>query len=142
MSEREFNLVQSSYQQVRPTATTAGELFYSKLFELDPSLRSLFKGDIKQQGAKLMQMISIAVDGLDNIEDLLPAVKALGERHYTYGVKPKHYETVGVALMWTLEKGLGDLFTSEVREAWEATYEVLSGVMIEAAYKKSMAQLA
>ncbi len=140
MPEQEFSLVQSSYQKVRPTASTVGELFYTKLFELDPSLRPLFKGDIKQQGDKLMQMISIAVDGLDNIEDLLPAVKALGERHYAYGVLPKHYESVGVALMWTLEKGLGELFTEDVREAWEATYEVLSGVMIEAAHKKSMTE--
>lgn len=138
MADEQITLVQGSYKQVAPIATTAGELFYGKLFELNPNLRPLFKGDIKEQGDKLMKMIGIAVAGLDDLDSLLPAVKALGERHLYYGVKPSHYETVGEALLWTLEKGLGDLFTPETREAWAQTYEVLAKEMITAAQKKRL----
>ena len=133
MVTEHISLVQDSFAKVEPGATTAGELFYGCLFELDPSLRPLFKGDIKEQGAKLMKMIGVAVAGLNDLETLLPAVQTLGQCHATYGVKPEHYEVVSEALMWTLENGLGELFTADTKAAWASTYEQLSSIMIEAA---------
>jgi len=127
-------LVQSSFAKVVPIAETAAELFYSKLFALDPSLKPLFKGDLKEQGRKLMRMISMAVNGLDRLEALVPAVQDLGRRHVLYGVQPAHYDTVGEALLWTLERGLGPDFTPEVKEAWTVVYGILASVMKEAAY--------
>jgi hemoglobin-like flavoprotein len=103
------------------------------LFELDPTLRPLFKGDMKEQGRKLMDMITLAVKGLDRPEALLPALAALGRRHADYGVNKHDYETVGEALIWTLEQGLGPSFTPDVREAWEAIYGFIAGSMREAA---------
>ena len=126
-------LVQTSFAQVRPIADAAAALFYGRLFELDPTLRPLFKGDMKEQGRKLMDMITLAVKGLDRPEALLPALAALGRRHAVYGVNEHDYETVGEALLWTLEQGLGPSFTPEVREAWEALYGFVAGAMRGAA---------
>jgi hemoglobin-like flavoprotein len=126
-------LVQTSFEQVRPIADAAAALFYNRLFELDPTLRPLFKGDMKEQGRKLMDMITLAVKGLDRPEALLPALAALGRRHAGYGVNKHDYETVGEALLWTLEQGLGPGFTPDVREAWEAVYAFVAGAMREAA---------
>jgi hemoglobin-like flavoprotein len=128
-------LVQDSFRLVVPIADTAAELFYGRLFELDPSLRMLFRGDMREQGRKLMQMLTVAVRGLDTLEAVVPAVQALGRRHATYGVQPQHFDTVGAALLWTLERGLGAAFTPDVRDAWAAVYELLSSVM-----KDSMAE--
>ena len=122
-------LVQESFRRVAPIADTAAELFYARLFELDPSLRSLFRADIREQGRKLMQVLAVAVNGLDNLDALVPTVQALGRRHAAYGVRPEHFDTVGAALLWTLERGLGAAFTPEVRDAWAAVYELLSSVM-------------
>jgi hemoglobin-like flavoprotein len=88
---------------------------------------------MREQGAKLMKMINVAVNGLDRIESIVPAVQDLGRRHVGYGVKQAHYDTVGAALLWTLEQGLGDDFTPEVKEAWETVYGVLAGTRKEAA---------
>jgi hemoglobin-like flavoprotein len=126
-------LVQTSFEQVRPIADAAAALFYNRLFELDPTLRPLFKGDMKEQGRKLMDMITLAVKGLDRPEALLPALAALGRRHAGYGVNKHDYETVGEALIWTLEQGLGPSFTPDVREAWEAIYGFVASAMREAA---------
>jgi hemoglobin-like flavoprotein len=125
-------LVQKSFAQVRPIADAAAALFYRRLFELDPTLRPLFKGDLKEQGRKLMDMLGLAVKGLDRPEALLPALAALGRRHAGYGVNKHDYETVGEALIWTLEQGLGPSFTPDVREAWEAVYGFVAGAMREA----------
>jgi hemoglobin-like flavoprotein len=122
-------LVQDSFQLVVPIADTAAELFYGRLFELDPSLRSLFRGDMREQGRKLMQMLAVAVAGLDRLDALVPAVQALGRRHAAYGVEPRHFATVGEALLWTLAQGLGPAFTSDVRAAWAAVYEVIATQM-------------
>ena len=116
-----------------PIADQAAKLFYGKLFELDPSLKPLFKSDIEEQGRKLMQMINTAVGSLTKLEELIPAVQALGKRHSSYGVIDEHYATVGSALLWTLEKGLGEAFTPEVNEAWTETYNVLATTMKTAA---------
>ncbi|MGC6582030.1 MAG: globin domain-containing protein [Akkermansiaceae bacterium] len=126
-------LVQESWEKVKPISETAAELFYGKLFELDPDLKPMFaNSDMKEQGKKLMVMIGAAVKGLDSLGELVPAVQKLGERHVGYGVKKSHYDTVGAALLDTLEKGLADDFTSETKEAWTITYTTLASVMIEA----------
>lgn len=133
MTPKQIELVQGSWKQVTPIADTAAELFYGKLFNLDPALKPLFKGDMKTQGRKLMGMITTAVNGLTNLGAIVPAVQDLGRRHVKYGVKDKDYDTVATALVWTLEKGLGEAFTPEVKEAWVTTYGVLAKTMKDAA---------
>lgn len=133
MTPRQKELVQTSWEKVVPIADIAAELFYGRLFELDPSLRPLFKTDIKEQGKKLMTMITTAVRALDNLPALVPAVQALGRRHGGYGVKDEHYATVATALLWTLEKGLGPDFTPETKEAWVVVYTILADTMKTAA---------
>ncbi len=129
MNSEQIKLVQESFERVAPIADAAAALFYGRLFDLDPSLESLFKGDMAEQGRKLMQMIGAAVRSLDRLEQVLPAVCALGARHGDYGVRERHYDTVGRALIWTLRKGLGEGFTPEVEAAWAETYGALAGVM-------------
>ena len=133
MNNEQKLLVQASFGKVVPIADVAAGLFYGRLFELDPSLRHLFRGDLKAQGRKLMHMLSVAVAGLDDLDRLVPAVRALGRRHVGYGVTDAHYATVGSALLWTLEQGLGAEFTPSVRAAWTAVYTVLAEVMQQAA---------
>ncbi len=133
MEQQQIELVQSSFAKVAPIAGEAAELFYNRLFELDPDLRPLFKGDITEQGIKLMSMLKTAVAGLSNLDALAPAVQELGVRHKDYGVEDSHYDTVGEALLWTLEQGLGDAWNEEVKSAWTETYVLLSGVMKSAA---------
>ncbi len=138
MTPKQKALVQVSFTKVAPIADLAAELFYAKLFKLDPEIGPLFRGDMKEQGRKLMRMLAAAVNGLDRLEDLVPAVQALGRRHVAYGVRSEHYDTVGAALLWTLGQGLGTEFTPEVREAWAAVYGVLAGTMKAAAYPEAM----
>lgn len=133
MTPQQVTLIQSSWQAVVPIRDKAAELFYGKLFELDPALQPLFKGDMKEQGRKLMTMINTVVVNLEKLDTLLPAVQDLGRRHAGYGVQASHYATVGGALLWTLGAGLGDAFTDEVKAAWTEAYGVLAGVMTEAA---------
>ena len=133
MTPEQITLVKSSWQQVIPIQDTAAGLFYNKLFELDPSLRSMFKGDMTEQGRKLMTMITMVVNSLDQLGQILGAVEDLGRRHVGYGVKDQHYDTVGVALIWTLGQGLGSGFTSEVKESWISAYATLSTAMKQAA---------
>jgi hemoglobin-like flavoprotein len=133
MEEAQKKLVKDTWASVVPIADKAAELFYGKLFEMDPPVERLFKGDMKEQGAKLMKTITVAVNSLDRMDQLIPIVQDLGRRHVGYGVKAEHYATVGGALLWTLEKGLGEAFTPEVKEAWTITYETLAGVMQDAA---------
>lgn len=133
MTPEQALLVKTSWAKVLPISEAAAELFYGKLFELDPTLKSLFKGDMKEQGAKLMKMINTAVNGLDKLEDIVPAVQQLGVRHVGYGVKNEDYDTVGTALLWTLETGLADAFTDDVKDAWATVYGVLADTMKAAA---------
>ena len=133
MNSRQIELVQSSWQKVVPVADDAAQLFYVRLFALDPSLRELFRGDMREQGKKLMSMIDFAVKALARLDSLLPGLRMLGERHGRYGVRDEHYDTVAEALLWTLQKGLGEAFTPEVKEAWVAAYGVLSSTMKDAA---------
>ena len=133
MTPEQKVLVQNSFEQVLPIAEVAAELFYGRLFELDPSLRPLFRGDMKEQGRALMSMIKVAVAGLDKLEKIVPAVQSLGRCHATYGVTDAHYDTVAAALLWTLEQGLGEAFTQEVKGAWVEVYTILATTMKEAA---------
>jgi hemoglobin-like flavoprotein len=129
MTPQQIALVQASWRQVQPVAARSAEFFYGRLFALDPSLRPLFPADLQEQGKKLMSMISVAVNSLARLDSIEPAVRALGRRHAGYGVEDRHFATVGAALIWTLERGLGAGFTSEMEQAWCAAYEVLAGVM-------------
>lgn len=133
MTPSQKSLVQETFAKVAPIADQAAALFYGRLFELDPSLRPLFKSDIRAQGQKLMQMLGYAVSKLDAPEELVPAVEGLGRKHVGYGVNDAHYATVGAALLWTLEKGLGPAFTADVEAAWAAAYAALSGMMMKGA---------
>ena len=133
MNTQQITLVQQSFAKVLPIADTAAALFYERLFTLDPSVKHLFKGDLTQQGYKLMQAIGFVVKGLGRLETILPTVQSLGKRHQGYGVRTEHYDTVGAALLWTLEQGLGDGFTPEIKDSWTAAYTLLATVMQEAA---------
>ncbi|MEP7156964.1 MAG: globin family protein [Betaproteobacteria bacterium] len=133
MTPQHIHLVRKSFLLVVPIATTAAGLFYKRLFELDPTLRHLFREDMTEQGAKLMAMLGTAVDLLDQPEKLLPALRALGQRHLAYGVEDGHYATVGNALLWTLETGLGPAYTQEVAAAWASVYGVIAAEMQSAA---------
>jgi len=133
LTTQQITLVTESWQKVLPIADTAAGLFYNRLFELDPTLRPLFKDDIKVQGERLMKMIDVAVKALNKLDDVVPAIQAMGRRHRDYQVKDEHYATVAEALLWTLEQGLGDAFTAEVKDAWTQVYTILATTMIDAA---------
>ena len=129
MTPREVELLQQSWRSVLPVGDTAAELFYGKLFSLDPRVRLLFKNDMRDQGRNLTAMISVAVGGLSSPERIERAVQQLGRRHAAYGVKDEHYRIVGAALLWALEKALGEAFTPEVKAAWANAYEHLANAM-------------
>ncbi|QSP94065.1 hemin receptor [Marinobacter salinisoli] len=132
MNAQQITLVQDSFAKVVPIADQAAAMFYSKLFEMDPELKPLFKGDMKEQGQKLMKMIGMAVNSLGRLDEIVPAVQQLGVRHAGYGVKDSDYDTVGGALLWTLEQGLGENFTPDCKAAWTETYTVLATTMKDA----------
>jgi hemoglobin-like flavoprotein len=133
MTPEQKQLVKDSWAKVLPIKETAAELFYGRLFEVYPEVKPLFKGDMKDQGRKLMAMLNTAVNGLDNLETLIEPLKNSGAAHKVYGVKAEDYGKVGDAFLWTLGQGLGDAFTDDVKEAWTATYTTVAGVMIEGA---------
>jgi hemoglobin-like flavoprotein len=122
-------LVRATFARVVPIQSAAADLFYDRLFAVSPKLRELFSADLREQKQKLMQMISTAIGGLNNLNQLVPAVKVLGARHSGYGVTTEHYWLVGEALLWTLERGLGQHFTPEARSAWAKVYHVLAATM-------------
>lgn len=134
MEQKTILLVQQSWEKVRPIAPQAAALFYNNLFEADPSLRSLFKSNIEEQGNKLMQMLHGAVINLNDLASLVPVLENLAKRHVGYGVTAAHYDTVGAALLKTLSQGLGDAFTAEVNAAWTEVYQTMTSVMTKAAY--------
>lgn len=134
MTSEKIALVRSSWQQVLPIKDTAAQLFYGQLFELDPSLRGMFKGDMIEQGRKLMAMINTVVNSLDKLGPILETIEEMGRRHVAYGVTEAHYDTVGSALIWTLGKGLGEQFTPAVKDAWVEAYDTLASAMKQAAY--------
>jgi nitric oxide dioxygenase len=133
MTQEQIYLVQKTFGKVAPFAPLAGEIFYRRLFEVAPGLRQLFRGDIAEQSAKFVAMLSITVASLHKFEEIEPAVRDLGRRHLGYGVTEADFEPVGDALMWTLEQGLREEFTPEVRAAWQAAYAMLHAVMLAGA---------
>jgi hemoglobin-like flavoprotein len=139
MTPEQKVLVQTSFAKVAPIADAAAAMFYTRLFEIDPALKPLFTTDITEQGRKLMRMLGMAVNGLDRLDQLVPVVQQLGVRHKQYGVMDEHYDTVAVALLWTLEQGLGPDFTPEVQDAWVAVYTVLASTMKQAAASAAVA---
>lgn len=132
MTPEQVELVQSSFKKVAPIADAAADIFYDRLFEIAPDTRALFPEVMTDQKKKLMQMIGVAVNGLRDLDAIVPAVKDLGARHVGYNVTEAHYDSVGAALIFTLEKGLGDDFTPETKAAWVETYGLLAGVMKDA----------
>ncbi len=136
MTPEQIALVQTTFKSVLPIKETAADLFYTRLFELDPNLKQLFTGDMKEQGQKLMSAIATVVGGLNNWAQVEPTVRELGQRHVDFGVKTQDYQTVGAALLWTLEQGLGDAFTEEVKQAWAAAYGAIADVMTDVAKVK------
>ena len=139
MTPDHVKLVQESFAKVAPISETAAVLFYDRLFEVAPKVRAMFPTDLTEQRRKLMATLAVVVGGLGNLESVLPAASALAKRHVSYGAKAEHYPVVGAALLWTLEKGLGDGWTPDVAEAWTAAYGTLSGFMISEAYGRPQA---
>jgi nitric oxide dioxygenase len=139
MTPHQIKLIQDSFAMVAPISEQAAALFYGRLFEIAPEVKPLFKGDMTEQGRKLMATLAVVVNGLANIESILPAASALAKRHVVYGVEPRHYAPVGEALLWTLERGLGSGWTPELAGAWTAAYTTLSQFMIGEAYGRSVA---
>ena len=139
MTPEQIKLVQDSFAKVAPISETAAVLFYDRLFEVAPAVKSMFPPDMTEQRRKLMATLAVVVNGLSNLESILPAASALAVRHISYGARAEHYPVVGAALLWTLEKGLGDAWTPDVAAAWTTAYGTLSGYMISEAYGRPLA---
>jgi len=139
MNSTQIALVQESFAKVAPISEQAAVIFYDRLFEVAPSVKAMFPIDMTEQRKKLMATLAVVVNGLNNLEAVLPAASALAKRHVSYGAKPEHYPVVGGALLWTLEKGLGAAWTPDVADAWTAAYGTLSGYMISEAYGRAEA---
>src|SRR6476469_9916649 len=134
MNPTQIKLVQDSFAKVAPISEQAAVMFYDRLFEVAPSVKAMFPIDMTEQRKKLMATLAVVVNGLSDLESILPAASALAKRHVSYGARPEHYPVVGGALLWTLEKGLGEAWTADVADAWTAAYGTLSGYMISGAY--------
>src|SRR5437764_15012267 len=139
MTPEQVNLVQQSFAKVAPISDQAAVLFYDRLFEIAPSVKAMFPADMAEQRRKLMATLAIVVNGLSNLEMILPAASSLATRHVAYGAKAEHYPVVGEALLWTLEKGLGAGWTADVAEAWTVAHTTLSGSIISQAYGRPQA---
>jgi hemoglobin-like flavoprotein len=135
MTPQQIDKVQATWRAVAPIADTAAELFYERLFALDSQLRGIFPEDLGPQKKKLMTMLGRVVGSLKEPDKLVPMVRELGKRHVGYGVRSEDYDTVGEALLWTLERGLGAAWTQEARAAWAAAYRLLADTMVSAAHE-------
>lgn len=138
MTPERRQLVTDSWKQLAPNAALVGQIFYRRLFEIDPKLRPMFTASLlDEQIRKITTMLDLIVHWLDVPERLVPVLKQLGARHGTYGVLDEHYAKVGSALIATLEEGLGDKFTPELRGAWTEAYLLISSLMRRGAAKIS-----
>lgn len=137
MTQRQIQLVRESFAKVAPLKTEVAAMFYARLFRVAPELRPMFPADLDSQGAKLMAALGFVVAGLDRLDEIVPQVHELGRRHAGYGATPAHYGVVGETLIWTLQKGLGEAFTPDVREAWREAYGMLAEAMIAAAQMRA-----
>jgi hemoglobin-like flavoprotein len=133
MTPRQMEIVKLSFARIMPFKDQAAELFYCRLFELDPSLRLMFRSDMAEQKQKLMLALSMVVSNLEKMDSLLPAARELGRRHKSYGVRNRHYDVVGAALLWTLEIGLGTGWSNELAEAWRTAYDRVAAAMVQGA---------
>ncbi|MGD1922772.1 MAG: globin family protein [Paracoccaceae bacterium] len=133
MTPEKVKMVQDSFKMVLPIADTAADIFYTRLFEIAPEVRPLFPADLSKQKKALMGTLAVAVQNLHQVGEILPVVKDLGARHVDYGVKDAHYDTVGAALLYTLEKGLDEAWNDELKDAWTETYVTVATVMKDAA---------
>lgn len=134
MTPDQVTLVQTTFRTVLPISEQAAAMFYARLFATTPEVRPLFRGDMQEQARKLMATLAVVVNGLGNLPAVLPAASALAKKHVGYGVEPEHYDSVGAALLWTLERGLGDAWTPAVAAAWTAAYTTLAEYMVAEAY--------
>jgi len=132
MNDAQKLLVIETWEKVKPLAGVATDLFYTKLFELDPSLQPMFKGNMKQQKTKLFAALCFVVDNLNDVPTIVSVLEDLGRKHVGYGVKEEHYTTVGNALIGTLRAALGFHFTKDVEDAWTCAYSLVSSTMINA----------
>lgn len=139
MTPQQVSLVQTTFAKVAPISEQAAMMFYGRLFEVAPQVQPMFPSDMTEQRKKLMGTLAVVVNGLSNLETVLPAASALAKKHVGYGVEASHYGVVGSALLWTLEQGLGADWTPDVSEAWTAAYTTLSGYMISEAYDRPLA---
>jgi hemoglobin-like flavoprotein len=139
MTPEQLKAIQGSFAKVAPISEQAAELFYERLFEIAPAVKPLFRGDMKEQDKKLIATLAVVVNGLGNLQSILPAASALAKRHVDYGVKASDYTPVGQALLWTLERGLGPNWTPDLAAAWTTAYTALSDFMIGEAYGCSVA---
>jgi hemoglobin-like flavoprotein len=139
VTPEQVQAIQESFAKVAPISEQAAALFYARLFDIAPEVKPLFRGDITEQGRKLIATLAVVVNGLSNLNSVLPAASALAKRHVDYGVKASDYEPVGAALLWTLERGLGEQWTPELAAAWASAYSLLSEFMIGEAYGRSAA---
>ncbi|QWG22068.1 hemin receptor [Bradyrhizobium sediminis] len=139
MNSTQIRLVRESFAKVVPISEQAAVMFYDRLFEIAPAVKAMFPADMTEQRKKLMMMLAAVVNGLGNLQSILPAASALAKRHVGYGARAEHYPVVGAALLWTLEKGLGAAWTPEVADAWTAAFGTLSGYMISEAYGSAQA---
>ena len=130
MTPIQIKTVQDSFAQIAPHRDHVAAIFYDRLFKLNGNLRPLFTTDLAEQGRKLMAMLGLIVRSLENVGGLVPVLEAMGERHHDYGVRNEHYATVGAALLWTLETGLGPAFTAHVRDSWATAYRLVSDTMM------------
>lgn len=133
MTSEQKKIVQTTFGQVLDANQLAAR-FYERLFAIDTTTKSLFKGDMTEQRMKLMQTIAVVVGSLDDLSAIVPAVESLGKRHVQYGVTVDHWNSVGAALLWALGDAFGEAFTDEVREAWAAAYGLIAQTAITAAY--------
>ena len=140
ITDAQIALVQSSFRAVLPIAEAAGLLFYERVFTLAPGTRALFDDDIAPQARRTMAAVKTAVDGLEDLDTVAPFLIRLGERHVRYGVQMEHFDVIGAALLWTLEQGLGEGFTPDVRDAWVAAWNLIAGAMGEG-MRRALAEL-
>jgi len=125
MNKQQIELLQRAFAKVDPVAQEVGDLFYGRLFEMDPSLRPLFTGDIKAQAKMLMTAIGLAVQRLDHPDVVTSQVALIGQRHLNYGAMPADFDKFGAALQWALEQTLGDAFTPSAKDAWTEAFKFI-----------------
>ena len=133
LTQQQIEIIQTTFAQV-PDADALASRFYDRLFEIDPTTKPMFRGDMAEQRKKLMQTLAVVVNNVDNLESLIPAIESLGQRHVDYGVTIQHWDSVGAALLWTLADAFGTAYTEEVNLAWSTAYAVIAQTAIAAAY--------